>query len=143
MSNPNLNPSLRAPVVAVIPSASLSVGSANSVAAVDMGEFANAMAIATVGAFGESATATLKFQQATTADFSDAKDIASKDAIDLVENLPGVINVNAKDLDIKNKFRFVRPVVTVGTAAVHAGVSVLGFDAREQPAAALTGTVVA
>ena len=70
MSNPNLKPSLRAPVIAAIPSASQSVGTATIAGAVDMGVFINVMAVATVGAFGASATATLKFEQSTLEDFS-------------------------------------------------------------------------
>lgn len=142
MSNSNLKGSLRAPVVAIIPSASLSVGTANSVASVDMGQFGNAMAIAIMGAFGTDATATLQFQQATSAAFSDAKPIDGATPVELAADTAGVVNVRAKDLDIKNKFRFVRPLVTVGTAAVHGSVVVQGLDARAQPAAPLTGTVV-
>lgn len=142
MSNPNLKPSLRAPVVAAIPSASQSVGTATIAGAVDMGVFINVMAVATVGAFGASATATMKFEQSTLEDFSDAKDIEGRTAIDLAENMPGVVNLKANELDINNGFRYVRPVITVGTAAVDAGALVFGFDAKDQPAEPLTGTVV-
>lgn len=142
MSNPNLNPSLRAPVVAVVPSASLPVGTAHSVDAIDMGNFANVMAVAVMGAFGEDATATLTFQQATTEAFTDAKAIKGLEPIDLAANKAGVVNLKATSLDIKGKFRFVRPLITVGTAAVHGGVVVQGFDARDQPAPAVDGTVV-
>lgn len=142
MSNPNLNPSLRAPVVASIPSASLSVGTAHSTDAVDMGNFANVMAVAVMGAFGEAATATLTFQQATTSAFTDAKAIKGLEPIDLAASKVGVVNLKATSLDIKGKFRFVRPLITVGTAAVQGAVVVQGFDARDQPAPAVDGTVV-
>lgn len=142
MSNPNLKPSLRAPVIAVIPSVSQSVGTATIAGSVDMGLFINVMAVATVGAFGTDATATMKFEQSTLEDFSDAKDIVGRTAIDLSEDLPGVINLKANDLDTNNGFRYVRPVITVGTAAVLVGAAVLGFDAKDQPADPLTGTIV-
>ena len=142
MSNPNLNPSLRAPVLASIPSASLSVGTAHSVDAIDMGNFANVMAVAVMGAFGTDATATLTFQQATTTAFTDAKAIKGLEPISLVASKVGVVNLKSTALDIKGKFRFVRPLITVGTAAVQGAVVVQGFDARDQPAPAADGTVV-
>lgn len=142
MSNPNLNPSLRAPVIATIPAISMSVGTAYSVQAVDMGNFVNVMAVAVMGSFGEDATATLTFQQATTEAFTDAKAIKGLEPIDLAANEAGVVNLKSTALDIKGKFRFVRPLITVGTAAVQGAVVVQGFDARDQPAPAVDGTVV-
>ncbi|MDO6804888.1 hypothetical protein Q4595_20725, partial [Wenyingzhuangia sp. 1_MG-2023] len=129
MSNPNLKPSTRATVVAALASASRSVGAATT-SAVDMSQYENVQAIISVGAFGTDATATLKWQQATDTDFSDAKDITARSAIDLAEELPGVINLKATELDVNGGFRYVRAVLTIGTAAVHAGGVILAHDAK-------------
>jgi hypothetical protein len=142
MSNPNLKPSLRAPVVATIPAASQSVGTAVSAAGVDMSLFINAMVVVAVGAFGTDATATLHWEQSTLADFSDAKAIEGRTPVALAENSAAELNLKANELDTNGGFRYVRPVITVGTAAVLAGAVVLGFDAKDQPAEQLAGTVV-
>lgn len=142
MSNPNLKPTMRATVLAAIEPANLAIGAINSTASVDMGEFANAVAVVTTGVFATDATAEIKFQQATTAAFADAKDIAGTTPLALSARGTAALNIRAKDLDLNNGFRFVRPVVTVAVAKAHAAVAVLGFDARNQPATALAGTVV-
>ncbi|MDO6749890.1 hypothetical protein, partial [Gilvimarinus sp. 1_MG-2023] len=77
-----------------------------------MSQYENVQAIISVGAFGTDATATLKWQQATDTDFSDAKDITARSAIDLAEELPGVINLKATELDVNGGFRYVRAVLT-------------------------------
>lgn len=140
MSNPNLKPSTRATVVAIIAAASQSVGTATIANAVDMGEYINVQCVVTCGAF--TGTATVKWQQATTGAFSDAKDIADRPAVDLSANLPAQINLKANELDINNGFRYVRPVITVTTDVVMAGAVVLAHDAKSQPTDALAGTVI-
>lgn len=142
MSNPNLKPSLRAPVLAAIASASQSVGTAVPANGVDMGAHIGLMCAVSVGSFGSGATATAHWEQATETDFSDAKAIVGRDPVDLAEDLPAQLNLKANELDTNNGFRYVRPVITIGTAAVHAGALVMAFDSKDQPAEPLTGTVV-
>ncbi len=141
MSNPNLKPSLRAAVIAVIPSASHSVGTATTAGAVDMSEHITAHCVCAMGALG-GGVATLKWEQATVDDFSDAKAVEGRDPIDLAENLPAQLNLKANELDINGGFRYVRPVITVTVAAVQAGAVVLAHDAKHQPADPMTGAVV-
>ena len=142
MSNPNLKPSLRAAVIAAIPAASQSVGTTTVADAVDMSKFVNVQCVLAVGAFGSSATASVAWEQATAADFSDAKAVADRPAVDLAADTPAQINLKANELDTNNGFRYVRPVITVGTAAVFAGGVVLGHDAKDQPPEPLAGTIV-
>tara|TARA_R110002167_G_scaffold188319_1_gene389836 strand:- start:16909 stop:17334 length:426 start_codon:yes stop_codon:yes gene_type:complete len=140
MSNPNLKPSTRATVVAIIAAASQAVGAHTITNAVDMGQYINVQCVVTCGAF--TGTATVKWQQATDEAFSDAKDITDRTAVDLVQNLPAQINLKANELDVNNGFRYVRPVITVATDVVLAGAVVLAHDAKSQPTDALTGTVI-
>lgn len=141
MSHSSLNPSLRAVVVAALASAAQAAGS-HSTGGVDLGSFANIQVIGTVGAFGSGASGTLKFEQSKTDDFAEVKAIEGRDAVELTENLPIVVDLNQGELDIDNDYQFVRATLTATTESITAGFVVLGFDARHAPATPMAGTVV-
>ena len=141
MSNPNLNPSLRAVVIMAM-AASANAAGEHATGGVDMSEFDNVEVIASIGAFGASATGTLKFQQSKTADFAEVKDIENRTALVLVENMPAVVDLNQGELDINEGYQYVRAVLTATTESITAGLVVLGFDARHAPAEPMAGTVV-
>lgn len=141
MSNPNLNPSMRAVIVMAMAASSNAAGE-HATGAVDMSQFDNVEVIANVGAFGSGASGTLKFQQSKTADFSEVKDIENREALVLVEDMPAVVDLNQGELDINDGFQYVRAVLTATTQSITAGLVVLGFDARHAPAEPMDGVVV-
>lgn len=141
MSHSSLNPSMRAVIVTALASAANAAGS-HSTAAIDMADFANIQLIGTVGAFGSGATGTIKFEQSTTDDFAETKAIEGRDAVELVENKPVVLDLNQGELDVDNDYQFVRATLTAADESITAGFAVLGFDARHAPAEPMTGTVV-
>jgi hypothetical protein len=140
MSNPNLNPSLRAPVVAALKSDTHATDSSYPTNVVDMSMFTNLMIIAMVGTVASSGT--IAFEQATDEAFSDAKAIEGRTAVDLATDTPVQINLKAGELDVNGGFRYVRAKLTTVGGSVKTGIAVLGFDAKDQPADPLTGTIV-
>lgn len=141
MSQSSLNPSMRAVIVAALASAANAAGS-HSTASIDMADFANIQLIGTVGAFGAGATGTVKFEQSTTADFAEVKAIEGRDAVELVENKPVVLDLNQGELDVDNDYQYVRATLTAVDESITAGFAVLGFDARHAPATPMDGAVV-
>ena len=141
MSHSSLNPSMRTAIIAALASAT-HVAGAHSTVAIDMGEFANIQIIGTIGAFGVSASGTLKLEQSATEDFAQPKAVEGRLPVDLVENKPVVIDLNQGELDIDLDYQYVRATLTATTESVTAGIAVLGFDARHAPAEPMLGTVV-
>ncbi|WP_297533499.1 hypothetical protein [Thalassolituus sp.] len=140
MSNPNLKPSLRMPVIAALKSDTHAADSTYPTGAVDMGAHINIMAVLAVGAITGSGT--VEFEQATTDVFSDAKAIEGRTAVDLVAEKPVQLNLKANELDVNNGFRYVRAKLTTVGGSVKTGILVLSADAKDQPFAPLTGTIV-
>lgn len=141
MSNPNIKPSVQAVAVGMIAPVSIGDGATAVSGAVDMSLFINAQAVVLAGAMGVG-TATVQWQQATDEAFSDAKAVGGRVAVSLSENLPVQLNLLDHELDSDGDFRFVRVLITVTGAAVLAGAVVLGHDAKDQPADAMTGAVI-
>ncbi len=141
MSNPNLKPSLRAPVVAMLKSDIHAADNSYTTGVVDMSLFINAMLLMAVGTVASAGTVTL--EQATTAAFADAKAIEGHAPVALTTDTPVQVNLKANELDINGGFRFVRAKLTTAGGSVKTGILLLGFDAKDQPAAPLSGTIVA
>lgn len=140
MSNANVNPAIRAVLVDELAPAVHAAGD-HETAGIDMSLFETALYCATVGAFGAGATAEIQLEQATTAAFTDAKVL--RDPVDLVASTPVQISLRSDELDVNGGFRFVRAVLSNATQTVTAGIVGLGLNARYQPAAPLTGAIVA
>ncbi|MEQ3693161.1 MAG: hypothetical protein ABNH16_07000 [Thalassolituus sp.] len=140
MSNPNLNPSLRAPVVAALKSDTHATDASYNTGWVDMSMFINLMAIAMVGTVASAGT--IAFEQATDDSGTGAKVIEGRTAVDLATDTPVQINLKAGELDVNGGFRYVRAKLTTVGGSVKTGIAVLGFDAKDQPADPLTGTIV-
>lgn len=140
MSNPNLNPSLRAPLVAALKSDTHAADASYNTGLVDMSMFVTLMAVAMVGTVASAGT--IAFEQATDEAFSDAKAIDGRTAVDLATDTPVQINLKAGELDVNGGFRYVRAKLTTVGGSVKTGIAVLGFDAKDQPATPLTGTVI-
>lgn len=138
----SVKPSRRLPVVAMIASADHAVGSVSVNTAVDMGRYLNAMLVLAVGEFGEAATASVKWQQSQSGDFSSPKDIEGRAEVELSAGVPVQLNLSALELDLNNGYRYVRPVITIGTKPVQLGGVVLGVDARDNPCEPLATTIV-
>lgn len=132
--NGNLNPSMKAGVVAVINPVSQAVGTVTT-GWVDMQSFGALLAILAVGALGTSGTVDAKIQQATDSAGTGAKDVAGTAITQLTkagtdDNKQVIINLRQEDLDKNNAFRFARLSVTVGTAASLVSAILLAFNAR-------------
>jgi hypothetical protein len=136
MSNVNMLPSDRVAVAAVINPGALTAGAKNS-GWIDMALYTRLMAVITTGTLGASATLDAKWQQADDSSGTNAVDSgaaltqivkASGDSKQAVMNFVPSVSYTSK--------RFVRLVMTVGTATSDASAVVLGFDARHNPASA-------
>jgi hypothetical protein len=142
MSNVNMLPSDRVAVAAVINPGALTAGAKNS-GWIDMALYTRLMAVITTGTLGASATLDAKWQQADDSSGTNAVDSgtaltqivkASGDSKQAVMNFVPSVSYTSK--------RFVRLVMTVGTATSDASAVVLGFDARHNPASANDMTTV-
>lgn len=138
MSIPNVRPSGRATVLAVLNPVSQAAATVTS-GWVSMETLQNVLAVLQVGALGVSATVDAKIQQAKDSSGTGAKDITGKAITQLTQagtdsNKEVLINVDADELDVNGAFTHVRLSVTVATAACLISAIVLGFDARYQPA---------
>lgn len=136
MSNPNVRPSDRATILAVINPQSAS--SAQSSGWISVVQFAALQALIIVGAIGSSATVDAKIEQATSAAGAGAKDVTGKAITQLTkagsdDNKQAIINFRPTDLDFNNGFTHVRLTITPATAASLICGVILGSDAREQP----------
>ncbi len=136
--NPNVSPSDRAPLMAVIDPDAYTAA-AYTTGWVSMADFDNVMAVVMAGDLGSSATIDAKLEQATDASGTGAKDVTGKAITQLTDggsdsNKQAVINCRSDELDVDNDFTHVRLSVTVGTATSDMGAALFGFDARYQPA---------
>ncbi|MED5441296.1 MAG: hypothetical protein VYA77_08260, partial [Pseudomonadota bacterium] len=68
--------------------------------------------------------------------------IEGRTAVDLVAEKPVQLNLKANELDVNNGFRYVRAKLTTVGGSVKTGILVLSADAKDQPFAPLTGTIV-
>jgi len=137
MSNPNIKPTDKATLAAVIQPISQGAGTVTT-GWVSMADFDNIMAVLQCGVLGTSATVDAKLQQATDSGGTGAKDITGKAITQLVKATDDgktvFINLRDDEMDVNNAFTHVRLSVTVGTAASLVGAAIYGFDARYQPA---------
>lgn len=137
MANPNLKPSDRAVIAAVIDPVSSST--AKSSGWISMATFHDIQAIIQVGAIGASATVDAKLEQAKDGSGTGVKDISGKAITQLTktgtdDNKQAVINCWADELDVNNGYTHVRLTITPATAASLIAGVILGHDARYQPA---------
>lgn len=104
------------------------------------------MAIITTGVLGASATVDAKLQQAKDNTGTGAKDITGKAITQIVkasgDGKQALISCLAAELDVEGGFCFVRVSLTVGTAASLVGVTLLGGNARYEPASAFNNADV-
>ena len=132
-------PSERAAIVATIDPDVLTAA-AHSSDYVDMSKFETLHAIALAGTLGSSATFDFKLQQATAADGTGVKDITGKAITQLTQagtdesDKQAVINLRGEELDVDGGFRYVKAVLTVGTASSDGGAVLIGMLPRNGPA---------
>lgn len=136
---PSLRPSERAAIVGVIDPSSKTAGTPATSGWIKADKFFNYQGICQTGVLGSSATFNAKFEQATDASGTGAKDVTGKAITQLVkatdDNKQAVIELRPDELDIQNGFYWFRLSQTHGTAnGISAGL-VLGFDPRYAPPA--------
>jgi len=105
----------------------------------DMSQFAQLMAIVMAGTLGSSATLDAKLEQASDGSGTGAKDITGKAITQLTDggtdsDKQAIINVNASELDVANRFTHVRLSMTVATATSDVAGIVLGLRPAVAPA---------
>ena len=141
MSNPNVKPSDRAVVAAVIKPQSAS--SVQSSAYVSMGSaegYDTVQAIICVGSTASGGTVDAKLRQATTSGGAGVKDITGKAITQLTDangnatQRQAIINCRSDELDVAGGFCFMKLDITPATAASLITGLVIGHDARYQPA---------
>lgn len=139
--NPNVKPSDRATLLAVInPQSATTAKSSGWVAAKDFLSFLATVAVGTISASG---TVDAKLEQAKDASGTSAKDIPSKAITQLTQagtdsDKQVEINLQQADLDINAGYTHFRLTITPATAAALIAGTVRGFDALYQPAADAT-----
>ncbi|MCP4304726.1 MAG: hypothetical protein GY788_07585 [bacterium] len=106
---------------------------------VDMGKFAQILAIAMAGTLGTDATFDAKLVQATDSSGTGVKDISGKAITQLTEagtdaDKQALINCRAEELDTDNGFNHAALVITVAVATSDGGGVVLGMNPRHAPA---------
>jgi hypothetical protein len=140
--NPNVKPSDRAVLLAVVTPQSAST--AKSSGWVNAGLFAGFLADILLGDAASGATFDAKLEQATDSDGTGVKAITGKaitqvdDTNGDVDNKQYRINCQAEDLDLANSFNWIRLTITPATAACLLAGVLYGFDARYGPAADAT-----
>ena len=105
------------------------------------------MGIVFAGTLGTSATVDAKFEQATDASGTGAKDVTGSAITQLTEagtdsDKQAVINLSQESLDIANSFTHVRLSVTVAVATSDIGAVVLGLSPSYGPASDTDATTV-
>lgn len=135
--NPNILPSDRARVVAVV-DPDVTVASTVTTGWISMSTFGAIMAIIMAGTLGTSATVDAKIQEAQDSSGTGAQDLSGKAITTLTEagtdsDKQAIINVRSEELS--DTFTHVRLSITVAVATSDLGAIVLGFDARFEPAA--------
>jgi hypothetical protein len=144
MSNPNLRPSDRAPIVAVIDPDVLSATEHES-GWVDMNLFPTLMAIILLGTMEATATVDAWFEQATDDQGAGAKVISpAKELTQLTQagtdasDSQAVLVLRDTELDRENGFRYAKLSVDVNADTVDGAAVVLGLDAKYPPGTDLT-----
>lgn len=132
----NALPSERIAVAAVVAPGARAAGAGNS-GWIDTALYSRLMGVISTGTLGTSATVDAKWQSATDSSGTGAADIAAGQLTQIVkasgDNKQAIMNLDVNKLPDRTK-RFVRLVLTVGTATSDAGAVVLGMDARHKPA---------
>lgn len=143
--NPNLSFADQNAVLAVIAPVSQGASTVNT-GWLSFASFQAIVAVLKTGVLGASATVDMKFQQATDASGTGAKDITGRALTQIVkatgDNKVASIEVHPSDLDTVNNFTHVRVALTVGTAASLVDVTVLGIAPVYQPARAYNAAAV-
>lgn len=137
--NVNIQPSKRAPLSGVIDPDAQAAGASSS-AWISMATFKNIMAIICAGTLGTSATLDAKLEQATDSSGSGVKDITGKLITQLTQagadsDKQAIILCRDNELDMAGGFTHVRLTMTIAVATSDTSAVVLGFDARQEPAA--------
>ena len=129
----NLNLSSRIGVIGSISPRSAAAG-AVSTAWLDMQSFFTALALISIGDFGDGATIDAQIEQATDASGANAKPIPGSQITQLAaadgNDRQAQINLRQEDFDRNAGFRFFRLTVTVGGAATQLAAAVIGTDFR-------------
>jgi len=104
---------------------------------IDVELFGRVQALIMVGTLGSSATVDAKFRYNSIASDSGAADVSGAAITQLTQagtdsDKQAIINLNVDNLPEGAKF--VKLIVTIGTAASDMGAVVLGFDPRYSPA---------
>lgn len=138
--NPNVKPSDRAVLVAVINPQSATT--AKSSGWVDMGLNGSLVADILVGTIASNGTVDAKLEQATTSGGT-PKDVTGKAITQLTQagtdsDKQARINCQSSDLDVANGYRWVRLTITPATAAALIAGAVYAMDQRYAPADAST-----
>jgi hypothetical protein len=142
MGYPNVKPSDRVSLQAVIDPVSQGVGTVTS-GWVSMITFENVLAELKVGTIGASGTVDAKLQQAQDNGGTGAKDVAGKAITQITaSDQRALLNMRAEELDVNNGYCFVRLSVSVGTAASEIAASLYGLDPRYGVAAAMANVQV-
>lgn len=145
--NGNLKPSDRAAIAGVI-DPDLNTAGTVTTGWIDLTTYHSLLAIIMAGALGTSATIDAKFEQATDASGTSAKDVTGKSITQLTDggsdsDKQALINLTADDVDFNNGFTHVRLSMTVATASSDSAAIVLGLDPRHGAASASDAASVA
>jgi hypothetical protein len=132
----NSSPSERVAVAAVVAPGARVAGAGNS-GWIDTALYSRLLGIITTGTLGASATLDAKWQQASDASGTGTADVTQGQMSQIVkasgDNKQAMMNLDVNRLTDRTK-RFVRLVLTVGTATSDSGAIVLGFDPKHMPA---------
>ncbi|WP_455275127.1 hypothetical protein [Ralstonia thomasii] len=134
---PNIKATEQAAILGVIAPSSQAVGALTS-GWVSVANFNKLLALIATGVLGAAATVDAKFQQATDAVGTNAKDVSGAAITQIVkatgDNVQAEINLDPQQLDVSNGFAYVQLSVTVGAAASLTAALLLGFTPRFAPA---------
>jgi len=125
-------------IVATVDPDAYATGAQNS-DTIDMQDFEQVMFVVTAGTLGSSATIDFKATQGNSSAMGSEKDITGKAITQLTDagtdsDKQASVVVNQSDLDVAGGFRWIRGVMTVGTATSDAGVVALGLYPTYGPA---------
>jgi hypothetical protein len=133
---PNSLPSERFAIAAVVAPGARAAGAGNS-NWIDTALYTRLAAIIATGTLGAGATVDAKWQAALDASGTGSADVAEGQLTQIVkasgDNKQAIMNLDVNRLKDRTK-RFVRLVLTVGTAASDASAVVLGVDPKHSPA---------
>lgn len=148
MAQKTLPASAMIAALALVQPASHAAGSV-STPWISMADVAQVAAIVSVGAIGAGGTIDVKFEQATDAAGTNAKDLDGSAITQLSQagdddsDKQVIVELYGEDLDLKNDFTHVRLTIDIGTAATLLSALVLGLDPRQGKASELNLASVA